>query len=69
MREKNKPYPEQFRLQVVELAMGFGCHESSIVHWVGKYAGSVDARLPPSRTKPVKPPQTWFAVNLQPQTN
>ncbi len=41
MREKNKPYSEQFRLQVVELvkagrkprelAMEFGCHESSIV--------------------------------------
>lgn len=58
MREKNKPYPEQFRLQMVELvkagrkprelAIEFGCHETSIVHWVGKYAGGTPSTVTPT---------------------
>jgi transposase len=53
MREKNTPYPEQFRQQMVELvntgrkprelAAEFGCHESSIKHWLSKERGGVAA--------------------------
>jgi transposase len=58
MREKNKPYPEQFRLQMVELVKAgrkprelsaeFGCHESSIVYWVSKYAGGTPSTVAPT---------------------
>ncbi|MDI9334946.1 MAG: transposase [Cytophagales bacterium] len=58
MREKNKPYPEQFRLQMVELvkagkkprelAIEFGCHETSITAWVRHYAGGTPSTVTPT---------------------
>lgn len=53
MREKNTPYPEQFRQQMVELlksgrsakelAAEFGCHEASIKNWMRKDGGAIVA--------------------------
>ena len=58
MGEKRKPYPEQFRLQMVELvkagrkprelALEFGCHESSITEWVRRYAGGTPSTVTPT---------------------
>ena len=55
MREKRAPYPEQFRLQMVELvkagrkprelAIEFGCHETSITEWVRRYAGGTPSTV------------------------
>jgi len=58
MREKKAAYPEQFRMQMVELvkagrkprelALEFGCHESSIELWVRKYAGGTPSTVVPT---------------------
>ena len=61
MRQKNKPYPQQFRLQMVELvkagrkprelAIEFGCHETSITEWVRRYAGGTPSTVMPTSSE------------------